>query len=94
MMKKNAFLINTSRGGTVVEKDLADALNEERIGGAAVDVVAVEPMLPDNPLFTAKNIIITPHIAWAPRQTRERLLSIVTENLKAYLSGNPINKVN
>lgn len=94
MMKKNAFLINTSRGGTVVEKDLADALNEERIGGAAVDVVAVEPMLPDNPLFTAKNIIITPHIAWAPRQTRERLLSIVTENLKAYLAGNPTNKVN
>ena len=93
-MKSTALLINTSRGGAVVEKDLADALNNEKIGGAAVDVVAVEPMLPDNPLLTAKNIIITPHIAWAPRQTRERLLSIVTENLRAWLDGKPKNKVN
>lgn len=94
LMKSTAFLINTSRGGTVVEKDLADALNNDKIGGAAVDVVATEPMLPDNPLLTAKNIIITPHIAWAPRQTRERLLSIVTENLRAWLDGKPKNKVN
>ena len=68
LMKKTAFVINTARGGCIVEQDLAAALNSGRIAGAAVDVVSQEPMKEDNPLLTAKNIIITPHIAWAPRE--------------------------
>lgn len=94
LMKKSAVLINTSRGGVVDENDLADALNQGSIAGAGLDVVGTEPMTQSNPLRNAKNCIITPHIAWAPLQTRERLLSIVTENLEKYLEGNPINVVN
>ncbi len=94
LMKKNAFLVNTSRGGTVVEKDLAEALDSGKIAGAGVDVVSVEPMKKDNPLLTAKNCIITPHIAWASKQTRERLLEIVTDNLACWMNGTPKNKVN
>ena len=92
-MKKTAYLINTSRGPAVIEEDLAYALNNGLIAGAGIDVVAFEPMKKDNPLITAKNCIITPHIAWAPKQTRERLISIVLDNLKSYLDGNPKNVV-
>lgn len=93
-MKSTAILINTARGPIVNEKDLADALNQNIIAGAAVDVLSREPMREDNPLKTAKNCVITPHIAWAPKQTRERLIQIVADNIKHYLDGNPINVVN
>ena len=92
-MKKTTFIINTARGGCIVEKDLADALNEKRIAGAAVDVIAQEPMAADNPLLTAKNVIITPHIAWAPKEVRERLLNIAGGNIEAFLNGKPVNTV-
>lgn len=94
LMKKTAFVINTARGGCIVEQDLAAALNSGRIAGAAVDVVSQEPMKEDNPLLTAKNIIITPHIAWAPREVRQRLLQIAGDNMGAFLEGHPINVVN
>ena len=84
-MKRNALFINTSRGGVVNEQDLVWALNEEQIAGAGVDVIDHEPMLPDCPLLKAKNIIITPHAAWAPLETRVRLVKIVSENLKKWL---------
>lgn len=94
LMKKSALLINTSRGGVINEQDLADALNDGVIAHASVDVITDEPMREDCPLRRAKNITITPHIAWAPKQTRERLLKAVAQNLKAYIEGSPINKVN
>ncbi len=94
LMKKSAYLINTSRGGVIDEKDLADALNGGVIAGAGLDVMTVEPMLADNPLFNAKNCIITPHIAWAPIETRRRLIARVAENLEAFINGAPINIVN
>ena len=93
-MKSNAILINTARGGIVVEQDLADALNEDRIAGAYLDVLATEPMSPNTPLFKAKNCVITPHIAWAPLETRQRLLAIVKANLCAFLEDAPQNVVN
>lgn len=93
LMKKSALIINTARGGCIVEQDLADALNEGRIAGAAVDVISQEPMAPDNPLLTARNMIITPHIAWAPKEVRERLLRIAGDNIGAFLNGTPINVV-
>lgn len=93
LMKKSALIINTARGGCVNERDLADALNSGRIAGAAVDVISAEPMEADNPLFNAKNIIITPHIAWAPLEVRRRLLDIAGENIGAFLDGKPINVV-
>ncbi|MCC6445199.1 MAG: D-2-hydroxyacid dehydrogenase [Armatimonadetes bacterium] len=94
LMKPSAFLINTSRGGLVNEPDLADALNSGGIAGAGLDVVSVEPPVPDNPLFTARNCIVTPHIAWATRAARARLMATVVENLKAYMAGKPQNVVN
>lgn len=94
LMKRTALVINTARGGCIVEQDLADALNSGCIAGAAVDVVSQEPMKEDNPLLTAKNIIITPHIAWAPREVRQRLLQIAGDNMGAFLAGHPINVVN
>ena len=94
LMKKSALLINTSRGGVINEQDLADALNNGVIAHASVDVITDEPMREDCPLRGAKNITITPHIAWAPKQTRERLLDVVAKNLKAFIDGAPINKVN
>lgn len=93
LMKKNAFLINTSRGPVIVEKDLADALNEGIIAGAGLDVMAEEPPQEDNPLLTAKNCIITPHIAWATLESRRRLLDQAAKNVKAFLAGRPVNVV-
>lgn len=91
LMKKTAFLINTGRGGLVDEQALADALNGERIAGAGLDVLSSEPPRKDNPLLMAKNCTITPHIAWATKSARERLIHAVAENLKAFLSGVPRN---
>jgi len=93
LMKPTAYLINTARGGFIDEKALADALNKGTIAGYAGDVVREEPMLSSNPLLGAKNCIITPHIAWAPLETRSRLQGIALENLKAYLNGKPQNVV-
>lgn len=93
-MKKSAFFINTARGGVVVDDDLRDALNSGEIAGAAVDVMTVEPPREDNPLFSAKNIVITPHIAWATKEARMRLLDIVAENLSAWQRGSAQNTVN
>lgn len=93
-MKSNVMIINTSRGGLIVEDDLADALNRERIAGAALDVVSVEPIKPDNPLLKAKNCILTPHISWAPIESRERLMNIAVNNLVEYLKGQAVNVVN
>jgi glycerate dehydrogenase len=94
LMKKSAFLINTSRGGLINELDLAAALNDERIAGAALDVVSIEPIQPDNPLLNAKNILLTPHIAWATLDSRRRLMKETVENVKAFLRGVPRNVVN
>jgi glycerate dehydrogenase len=94
LMKPTAFLINTSRGPLVVEQDLAEALNQELIAGAALDVLAVEPPQANNPLFAAKHCRITPHISWATYEARVRLMAIAVNNLKAFLAGNPINVVN
>lgn len=93
-MKKNAIFINTSRGPVVDEQALADALNGERIKAAGLDVLETEPARKDNPLLSAKNCYITPHIAWAAKETRARLLKILEENIEAYLNGNPQNVVN
>ena len=93
-MKKSAVFINTSRGPVVDEKALADALNNGDIAAAGLDVLKVEPARKDNPLLTAKNCYITPHIAWAAQETRARLLKILEENIRAYLSGKPQNVVN
>ncbi len=93
-MKKTAFLINTARGGLIVEEDLRRALDEGVIAGAAVDVLSTEPPKADNPLIGAKNIVITPHIAWATMEARTRLLQVVTDNLAAWMDGKPQNVVN
>jgi len=93
-MKDNVMIINNSRGPLIVEKDLAEALNNGKVGAAAVDVVFSEPIKEDNPLLKAKNCIITPHISWAPKESRERLMNIAIENLKQFLAGKPINVVN
>ena len=91
--KPGAFFVNTSRGGTVVESDLKWALESGVLSGAAVDVLEREPMAPDCPLLGVKNLTITPHIAWAPVETRERCVEIVYNNLKAFLDGSPVNVV-
>lgn len=93
-MKSTAYFVNTARGGVMNEQDLADALNNGVIAGAGIDVLTVEPMEENCPLRNAKNCTITPHIAWAPRQTRERLLETVSENLLRWTEGDPQNVVN
>jgi glycerate dehydrogenase len=94
IMKNSAILINTGRGPLVNEQALADALNVGTIAGAGLDVLSTEPPATDNPLLTAKNCVITPHIAWASLQARRRLLAIAAENLSAYLNGDAQNRVN
>ena len=94
LARPGAFLINTARGGLVVEEDLAEALNSGKLAGAAVDVVSREPIEPDNPLLGAKNCLITPHIAWATVEARGRLMDATVANVSAFLAGQPINVVN
>lgn len=94
LMKPGAFLINTSRGPLVVDEDLAEALNRGRLAGAAVDVLSAEPPQANNPLLSAKNCIVTPHIAWATKEARARLMEIVVRNVEAFLKGQPQNVVN
>ncbi|RMF77882.1 MAG: D-2-hydroxyacid dehydrogenase [Chloroflexi bacterium] len=93
LMKPTALLLNCSRGGLVVDDDLADALNAGRIAGAGLDVLSTEPPDADNPLLSAKNILITPHIAWATREARQRLMTMAVENLQAFLDETPQNVV-
>jgi glycerate dehydrogenase len=93
-MKTGAYLINTGRGGLVDEQALADALNEGQIAGAGLDVLSSEPPKEDNPLLTARNCLITPHIAWATQASRGRLIQILSKNIQSYLAGNPANVVN
>ncbi|NUN69031.1 MAG: D-2-hydroxyacid dehydrogenase [Bacteroidetes bacterium] len=93
LMKPAALLINTGRGGLVDEQALADALNSGRLAGAGLDVLSTEPPSPQNPLITAKNTIITPHIAWASFAARTRLMDVVVNNVRAFLSGHPVNVV-
>ena len=92
-MKPTAIVINTGRGPLINEQDLADALNNEQIAGAALDVLSAEPAGADNPLPKAKNCNITPHIAWATLEARQRLMQIAADNLKAFIEGKPINVV-
>ncbi|MBO4591286.1 MAG: D-2-hydroxyacid dehydrogenase [Eubacterium sp.] len=92
-MKDGVIIVNVSRGGLVAEQDLADALKSGKVSGAAVDVVSVEPMAEDNPLLTAPNICITPHMAWASVEARIRLIDVVAGNLKSYLEGGTQNRL-
>jgi glycerate dehydrogenase len=93
-MKPTAYLINTARGPLVNDADLAEALRQGKLGGAALDVITTEPIAANNPLLQAPNITITPHIAWAARAARRRLMQITAENVAAFLAGKPINLVN
>ena len=93
MMKSTAFLINTARGPLIVEADLAAALRDQRIAGAAVDVLSTEPPSPDNPLLSAPDCLVTPHLAWATAAARNRLIGIAADNYRAFLNGNPIHLV-
>ncbi|GAB3247274.1 D-2-hydroxyacid dehydrogenase [Larkinella harenae] len=93
-MKPTAYLINTSRGALINEADLAEALNNDRLAGAGLDVLTTEPPAADNPLFSARNCLITPHLAWASREARQRLLLETVENIRAFFAGKPRNVVN
>lgn len=93
-MKDGVIIINDSRGPLIVEQDLADALNSGKVYAAAVDVVSTEPIRADNPLLSAKNCIITPHMAWAPKESRSRLMDIAVSNLEAFMKNSPVNVVN
>ena len=93
-MKDGVILLNDSRGPLIVEQDLADALNCGKVYAAGLDVVSTEPIRPDNPLLGAKNCLITPHIAWAPKESRQRLMDIAVENLRSFQVGKPVNVVN
>jgi glycerate dehydrogenase len=92
-MKPNAVLINTGRGGLINEQELADALNSGRIAAACLDVLSTEPPLADNPLLSARNCFITPHIAWATVEARQRLMNLTVSNLNHFISGHPQNVV-
>lgn len=92
-MKKNAVLINTGRGGLINEQDVADALNSGTIAAACLDVLSTEPPAHDNPLLSARNCFITPHVAWATLEARQRLMSVTIDNLKSFLAGNPKNVI-
>lgn len=93
-MKPGVFILNTARGALVCEQDLKEAILSGKVGGAAVDVAVTEPISEDSPLLSTPNLIITPHIAWAPKEARIRLMSTTVENLRAYLAGEPVNVVN
>lgn len=93
-MKDGVILLNSSRGALIVDKDLAEALNSGKVYAAGLDVVSEEPISMENPLLTAQNCIITPHIAWAAKESRARLLEIAADNLTAYAAGKPVNQVN
>lgn len=93
-MKDGVMIINNSRGPLIVEQDLCDALNSGKVAGAAVDVVATEPIKADNPLLKAKNCIITPHMSWGAKEARQRIMDISVANVKAFLDGKPQNVVN
>lgn len=93
-LKDGVIIINAARGPLVNEADMAEALRSGKVSGYAADVVSVEPMREDNPLLNCPNTILTPHTAWAPKETRERLIAMCAQNIESYLNGNPINKVN
>jgi len=93
-MKTGVMIVNNSRGPLVVEEDLAEAINNGKVGGAALDVVSSEPIKGNNPLLKTKNCIITPHMSWAPKESRQRLMDITIDNLRQYLNGKPVNMVN
>ena len=93
-MKDGVILLNSSRGGLIVEQELADALNNGKVAAAGLDVVSTEPIQGSNPLLKAKNCIITPHIAWAPLESRQRIMDCTVENVKAFLAGQPVHTVN
>ena len=93
-MKEGVIIINNSRGPLIAEADLAESLNSGKVYAAAVDVVSEEPIRKNNPLLKAKNCIITPHISWAPKESRQRLMDIAVENLKAFIEGKPVNVIN
>lgn len=94
LCRDGVYIVNTSRGGVIDEVALADAVKSGKVRGAGLDVLAVEPMTKDCPLFGLPNVVITPHVAWTPLATRERLIGVVTSNIEAFLSGRPENKVN
>ncbi|HZK70904.1 MAG TPA: D-2-hydroxyacid dehydrogenase [Clostridia bacterium] len=92
-MKDSVIIINNSRGALIVEEDLAEALNTGKVSAAGLDVVSTEPIRSDNPLLKAKNCFITPHISWAPKESRQRLMDIAVENFKSFIEGNPLNVI-